>query len=194
MAEQGAMGTDWDIGSSTQTQGKISLLWAWQSTGTGCPERLWSLLIDYREETTVLMFYTQLGGGWAVQYSWQRKQLDEILPGCGSSYFFRTMVCPVRDLLRPAWLFLFSVAEKDCSESSPLVSSLCSSLALQNQKHKKMWRGYYWKVLLSPSPTFQLLESGWLVLNYKLIGTTKIRAECSLLPEAGSSVTALLHH
>jgi len=34
---QGAMGTNWSIGSS---------VWTWgRSTGTGCPGRLWSLLL-----------------------------------------------------------------------------------------------------------------------------------------------------
>ena len=40
---QGA--TNWSIGSSSCTWGRISLLRGWRSTGTGCPERLWSLLL-----------------------------------------------------------------------------------------------------------------------------------------------------
>ena len=42
---QGAMGTSWSIGSSVWTWGRISSLWGWRSTGTGCPGRLWSLLL-----------------------------------------------------------------------------------------------------------------------------------------------------
>ena len=42
---QGAMGTKWSTGSSIWTWGRTSSLWGWQSTGTGCPERLWSLLL-----------------------------------------------------------------------------------------------------------------------------------------------------
>jgi len=42
---QGAMGTNWSMGSSIWTQGRTSLLWGWQSTGTGCPEVLWILLL-----------------------------------------------------------------------------------------------------------------------------------------------------
>jgi len=42
---QGAMGTNWSIGSSIWTWGRISSLWGWRSTGTGCPGRLWSLLL-----------------------------------------------------------------------------------------------------------------------------------------------------
>ena len=42
---QGAMGTKWSIGSSSWTCGRTSLLWGWWSTGTGCPRRLWILLL-----------------------------------------------------------------------------------------------------------------------------------------------------
>ena len=42
---QGAMGTNWGTGSSVWTWGRTSSLWGWQSTGTGCPGRLWSLLL-----------------------------------------------------------------------------------------------------------------------------------------------------
>ena len=39
-----AAGSKWSIGSSIWTWGRTSLVWGWQSTGTGCPEGLWSLL------------------------------------------------------------------------------------------------------------------------------------------------------
>ena len=39
------MGTNWNVRSSIWTWGKASLLWGWWSTGTGCSERLWSLLL-----------------------------------------------------------------------------------------------------------------------------------------------------
>ena len=42
---QRAMGTNWNTGSSIWTWEKTSSLWGWQSTGTGCLERLWSLLL-----------------------------------------------------------------------------------------------------------------------------------------------------
>ena len=42
---QGAMGTNWSTASSSWTWGRNSSLWGWQSTGTGCPEGLWSLLL-----------------------------------------------------------------------------------------------------------------------------------------------------
>ena len=42
---QGAMGTNWSMGSSVWTWGRTSSLWGWQSTGTGCPGRWWSLLL-----------------------------------------------------------------------------------------------------------------------------------------------------
>ena len=42
---QGAMGTNWSIGSSVWTWGRTSFLWGWRSTGIGCPGRLWSLLL-----------------------------------------------------------------------------------------------------------------------------------------------------
>ena len=42
---QGAVGTNWSIGSSVWTWGRTSSLWGWRSTGTGCPGRLWSLLL-----------------------------------------------------------------------------------------------------------------------------------------------------
>ena len=42
---QGAMGTNWSTGSSFWTWGRTSSLWGWRSTGTGCPGRLWSLLL-----------------------------------------------------------------------------------------------------------------------------------------------------
>ena len=37
-------GAPWSRGSSVWTRGRTSL-WGWQSTGTGCPGRLWSLLL-----------------------------------------------------------------------------------------------------------------------------------------------------
>ena len=39
------MGTNWGIGSSVWTWGRTSSLWGWWSTGTGCPGRLWSLIL-----------------------------------------------------------------------------------------------------------------------------------------------------
>jgi len=42
---QGAMGTNWRIGSSSWTWGRTSSLWGWRSPGPGCPGRLWSLLL-----------------------------------------------------------------------------------------------------------------------------------------------------
>jgi len=42
---QGAMGTKWSRGSSSWTRGRNSSLWGWWSTGTGCPEGLWSFLL-----------------------------------------------------------------------------------------------------------------------------------------------------
>ena len=42
---QGTMGTNWSVGSSIWTWGRTSSLWGWRSTGTGCPGRLWSLLL-----------------------------------------------------------------------------------------------------------------------------------------------------
>ena len=68
--EQGSMGTNWNTGSSIQTWGRTSLLWGWQSTGTGCPERLWSLLLwRYSRPTWTPTCATccskpALAGGW----------------------------------------------------------------------------------------------------------------------------------
>ena len=42
---QGAMGTNWITGSSVWTWGRTSSLWGWRSTGTGCPGKLWNLLL-----------------------------------------------------------------------------------------------------------------------------------------------------
>ena len=39
------LGTNWGTGSSVWTWGRTSSLWGWRSTGTGCPGRLWSLLL-----------------------------------------------------------------------------------------------------------------------------------------------------
>ena len=39
------MGTNWSTGSSSRTWGRTSLVWRWWSTGTGCPGRLWILLL-----------------------------------------------------------------------------------------------------------------------------------------------------
>ena len=41
---EGAMSTNWSIGSSVWTWGRTSL-WGWRSTETGYPGRLWSLLL-----------------------------------------------------------------------------------------------------------------------------------------------------
>ena len=43
-AEQGAMGTNRNIGSFIWRWGKTLSLWGWWGIGTVCPERLWSLL------------------------------------------------------------------------------------------------------------------------------------------------------
>ena len=40
VTEQGVRGKNWNIRSSKQTWGRISLLWGWQSTGTGCPKEV----------------------------------------------------------------------------------------------------------------------------------------------------------
>ncbi len=42
---EGTMGRNWKTGSSILTQGWISSLPEWQSTGIGCPQRLWTLLL-----------------------------------------------------------------------------------------------------------------------------------------------------
>ena len=42
---QGATGTNWSRGSSSWRWGRTSSLWGWRSPGTGCPGRLWSLLL-----------------------------------------------------------------------------------------------------------------------------------------------------
>ena len=42
---QGAIGTNWSTGSSVWTWGRTSSLWGWRSTGTGCPGRLFILLL-----------------------------------------------------------------------------------------------------------------------------------------------------
>ena len=42
---QGAMGTNWSRASSRWTWRRTSSLWGWLSIGTGCPGRLWSLLL-----------------------------------------------------------------------------------------------------------------------------------------------------
>ena len=39
------MDTNWSRGSSIWTWGRTSSLWGWRSTGIGCPEGLWSLLL-----------------------------------------------------------------------------------------------------------------------------------------------------
>ena len=44
---QGATGTNWRSGSSVWTWGRPTLLWVWQSTGTGCPE-VWWILFPWR--------------------------------------------------------------------------------------------------------------------------------------------------
>ena len=45
VTEQGAMGTNWSVGSSSWTWQRTSSLWGWWSTRTGCPGRLWILLL-----------------------------------------------------------------------------------------------------------------------------------------------------
>jgi len=59
ITRQGARGTNWSIGSSNWKWGRwhdklnmSSLLWGWQSTGTSCPEGLWSLLLWRYSEPT----------------------------------------------------------------------------------------------------------------------------------------------
>ena len=63
---QGAMGTNW---SSIWTRGRTSSLWGWHSTGTGCPERLWSLLLwrysrlTWRRSCAACCRWTSFGRG-----------------------------------------------------------------------------------------------------------------------------------
>ena len=42
---QGAVGTNWKTGGFVWTPGSTSVMCGWQSTGTGCPEGLWDLLL-----------------------------------------------------------------------------------------------------------------------------------------------------
>lgn len=42
---QGVITKNWNIRSSTQICGRTSLLWHYQNTETGCPKRLWRLLL-----------------------------------------------------------------------------------------------------------------------------------------------------
>ena len=43
--EQGATGTNWSRAHSGWRWGRTSSLWGWWSTGTGCPGRLWIVLL-----------------------------------------------------------------------------------------------------------------------------------------------------
>ena len=49
---------NWNMGSSIWTWGRTSSLWGWQSTGTGCPEKLWSLLWRYPKPAWMLSCVT----------------------------------------------------------------------------------------------------------------------------------------
>jgi len=71
VAGQEAICKNRNTGNSIWTWGKISLLWGWQSNGTGCPERLWSLLLwRYSKAACTLSCATYrrepvLAGDWA---------------------------------------------------------------------------------------------------------------------------------
>ena len=60
---QGAMGTNWSRGSSSWTWGWASSLWGWQSAGTGCPGKLWSLLL-WRYSTPAWTRFCAACSGW----------------------------------------------------------------------------------------------------------------------------------
>ena len=60
---QGAMGTNWSLGSSIWTGGRASSLWGWRSPGPGCPGRLWSLLL-WRYSRTVWTGCCAACSGW----------------------------------------------------------------------------------------------------------------------------------
>lgn len=45
-----AMGMNWKTGSVVWTSRSSSLLWRWLSSGIGCPEKLWSLLLGYLQK------------------------------------------------------------------------------------------------------------------------------------------------
>ena len=47
---QEAVDTNWNTRVSVWTSWNILLLWGWWSTGTCCPERLWSLLLGNLQE------------------------------------------------------------------------------------------------------------------------------------------------
>lgn len=60
-----------EMGSSTWTWGKASLLLRWESTGTDCSERLWSLLWRYSKTASMLCSVTcciepALSGCWTT--------------------------------------------------------------------------------------------------------------------------------
>ena len=58
-----AVGTNWNMRGFVLTSGNIFLLWGWPRTGTGCPERLWSLR-PWRYSKTI---WTQ---SWPISSRW----------------------------------------------------------------------------------------------------------------------------
>ena len=86
---QAAVGTNWSIGSSIWTRERISSLLGWRSTGTGCPEGLWSLLWRYQNPSGWYPVYPALGDlsfgrGFGLDYPQMSLPTPTILWFCDS--------------------------------------------------------------------------------------------------------------
>ena len=84
--EQGAMDTNRNTGHSFWTWGRIYFLWEWQSTGVGCPERFWSVLLwrysrptcaPYSREPALAVGWTQ----WSLEVPSNPYNCDSVKQG-----------------------------------------------------------------------------------------------------------------
>ena len=111
---QGVMGTNWGTGSSVWTWGGTSSLWGWRSTGTGCPGRLWSLLLwrysrsAWTRSCADCCRWPCFGGGVGLDDPQRSLPTPTILWFCDSVILWTLVFSP--NLLTPIKIFLVAGA------------------------------------------------------------------------------------
>ena len=132
------MGTNWNTGSSVWTYGNTFLLWGWQSTSTGCPDRLWSHHLWRHSKAVWTCSWSTLGGA-ASAGLWTRWP-----PEVPSNLTYAVIHCSVviwclfsqrRMLFCWHWI-LFPVVETGFQKDTKPILRLCISWACRSLEFK----------------------------------------------------------
>jgi len=124
---QGATGTNWSIGSSSWTW-RTSSLWGWRSTGTGCPQGLWSLLLWRYSKPT----WTRSCAACCRWPCFGRGVWTRWSPEVPSNTYHPVIL----------WhLFIFSTSHMESSPGLPLILTTCSDSCPQGllQNDPSQW-------------------------------------------------------